>query len=74
MQKRYYAPEIGRFISPDLVAVYLPKQIIGDPVSMHSYAYAGNNPGNNIDLNGTSFWSIVGGIVGAIVGVALALE
>lgn len=73
MQKRYYAPEIGRFISADLVAVYLPKQIMGDPVSMHSYAYAGNNPSNNIDLNGTSFWSVVGGIVGALVGVALAV-
>ena len=71
MQKRYYAPEIGRFVSADLVAVYLPKEIVGDPVSMHCYAYGGNNPVNNVDLEGTSFWSIVGGIVGAIVGIAL---
>jgi RHS repeat-associated protein len=72
-KKRYYAPEIGCFMSPDPVAVFMPKRVIGSIKAFQCYAYAGNDPANIVDLSGLSFWSVFGAVVGAIVGVALVV-
>jgi RHS repeat-associated protein len=45
MRNRYYAPELGRFISPD------PTGLAG---STHPYAYAANDPVNLTDPDGLS--------------------
>ncbi len=72
-KKRYYAPEIGCFMSADPVAVFMPKRVIGSIKAFQCYAYTGNDPGNNVDLTGLSFWSVFGAVVGAIVGIALVV-
>ena len=40
VQKRYYDPEIGRFISPDSIEYINPGEIFG----LNLYAYCNNNP------------------------------
>jgi RHS repeat-associated protein len=72
MKRRYYAPEIARFLTPDPLAVYQPQKIMHRLRSLHPYAYSGNDPLNNADPEGLSFWSVVGAIVGVIAAVALA--
>jgi RHS repeat-associated protein len=71
MKRRYYAPEIGRFLTPDPIAVYQPQQVLHRPRALHPYAYVGNDPLNNADPEGLSFWSVVGAIVGVIAAVAV---
>ena len=61
MQARYYDPELGRFISPDTIV-----QSAENPQTFNRYAYAGNNPVNNVDPSGhgwfKKFWkSLVSG-------------
>jgi RHS repeat-associated protein len=73
MKRRYYAPEIGRFLTPDPLALYQPQKFASNPKALHPYAYAGNDPLNHIDPDGLSFWSVLGAVVGVIVGVALAV-
>ncbi len=48
MRARYYDPASGRFVSRDPFAGYLR-----DPISLHRYLYANNNPINFSDPNGT---------------------
>lgn len=72
MHRRYYAPEIGRFLTPDPIAIYQPKEYMAMPKALHPYIYVGNDPLNNIDSTGLSFWSVVGAIVGVIVAVVVA--
>jgi len=48
MRARYYDPGTGRFISRDPFAGHLR-----DPMSLHRYLYANNNPLNYSDPNGT---------------------
>jgi RHS repeat-associated protein len=72
MRRRYYAPELGRFLTPDPLALFKPQRVLDRPRALHPYAYTGNDPVNNADPDGLSFWSVVGAIVGVIVGVALA--
>ncbi len=72
MKRRYYAPEIARFLTPDPMAVYQPQKVMHRPRALHPYAYSGNDPLNNADPEGLSFWSVVGAIVGVIAAVALA--
>lgn len=53
LKRRYYNPEIGRFISPDI--------IIGsnqDIISTNLYSYVSNDPINNIDNNGCKLTSL----------------
>jgi hypothetical protein len=41
------------------------------PRAFHPYAYAGNDPLNNADPDGMTFWSVVGAVVGLAAGIAL---
>jgi RHS repeat-associated protein len=62
---RYYNPELGRFISADLL-ISRP----GDPQSFNRYAYSGNNPVNYTDPSGHGwFKKFFGQIFSVIVGV-----
>ena len=60
-------------MSVDPVAMFMPKKVIGSIKAFQCYAYTGNDPANNVDLSGMSFWSVFGAIVGAIVGIALVV-
>jgi RHS repeat-associated protein len=73
MQKRYYAPGIGRFLTPDPVAIYQPEKFLHNPKALHPYIYVANDPLNKTDPTGLSFWSVLGGVVGVIVGVLAAV-
>lgn len=73
MGYRWYAPETGRFITPDPLYLYRPERSDGDPVRLRLYTYVGNSPLDNVDPVGLSFWSVVGAIVGVIVGVIVAV-
>ena len=68
LQSRYYDPEVGRFISQDLVD-YVQKTDFG---GLNLYAYCGNNPVMYVDPSGKFLLSIaiiVGlAVIGAIVG------
>lgn len=48
MHARYYDPQLGRFISPDLLTDG------EDTVGLNRYAYCHNDPINHTDLEGTS--------------------
>jgi RHS repeat-associated protein len=72
MRKRYYAPEIGRFLSPDPLAIYQPTEYLHNPKALQVYAFVANDPLNRTDFTGLSFWSVVGAIVGVIAAVAVA--
>jgi RHS repeat-associated protein len=50
MRRRYYAPEIGRFLTPDPLALYRPSQSLHNPKALHPYAYVANDPLNKTDL------------------------
>lgn len=73
MKRRYYSPELGRFLTPDPLSLYQPHKFLSNPKALHPYAYAGNDPLNHVDPEGLSFWSVFGAVVGAIVGVVLAV-
>jgi RHS repeat-associated protein len=73
MGHRWYAPEIGRFITPDPLYLYRPERSDGDPVKLRLYTYVGNHPLDRVDPVGLSFWSVFGAIVGVIVGIVLAI-
>jgi RHS repeat-associated protein len=73
MRRRYYCPAIGRFLTPDLMALYQPENFIHAPAGLHLYAFVANDPMNKTDEDGLSFWSFVGSVVGVIVGVVVAL-
>ncbi len=72
MRRRYYAPEIGRFITPDPIAIYKPTAYQHNSKALHPYIYVANDPLNKSDLSGLSFWSVVGAIVGVIAAIAIA--
>ena len=69
MQRRHYDPGTACFLQPDPIAVLRPERYLTVPRAFHPYAYVGNDPMNNADPNGLSFWSVVG----AFAGVGLAL-
>lgn len=66
VQKRYYDPEIGRFIYPDSIENINPNAIFG----LNLYAYCNNNPIMNIDPTGKDWNSFWGWMVSAIIAVA----
>jgi RHS repeat-associated protein len=71
MGRRWYAPEIGRFLTPDPLYLHRPEKADGDPRPLHLYTYVGNDPLDRVDPTGLSFWSVVGAIVGVVVGIAV---
>ncbi len=73
MRKRYYAPEIGRFLTPDPLAIYQAEKFLNNPKALHPFIYVANDPLNKTDPTGLSFWSVLGGVVGVIVGVIAAV-
>jgi RHS repeat-associated protein len=73
MRRRYYSPQLGRFLTPDLMAIYQPQKFLHAPQALHLYAFVANDPLNKTDPTGLSFWSFVGAVVGAVVGVVAAL-
>jgi RHS repeat-associated protein len=72
MRRRYYAPEIGRFLTPDPLALYQPSRQLHNPRALHPYAFVANDPLNKTDLTGLSFWSVFGAIIGVIAAIAVA--
>jgi RHS repeat-associated protein len=54
LHARYYDRLIGRFISPDPV---IPT---GEAVGLNRYAYAFNDPVNNVDVDGLGLFSSIG--------------
>ncbi len=64
MNGRVYDPTLGRFLSADTVI-----QTLGSSQAINPYAYAWNDPLKYIDPSGHS---LLGDIVGAIVGAVLA--
>ena len=73
MRRRYYAPAIGRFLTPDLMALHQPERFVHHPAGLQLYAYVGNDPLNTNDPDGLTFWSIVGAVVGIVAGVVVGL-
>jgi RHS repeat-associated protein len=73
MGHRWYAPEAGRFLTPDPLYLHSPERSEGDPHKLRLYTYVGNRPLDNVDPAGLSFWSVVGAIVGVVVGVVVAV-
>jgi RHS repeat-associated protein len=49
---RYYSPEMGRWITPDLHFVEKPEEILKRPLEGNLYAYVRDNPVRWIDPNG----------------------
>jgi RHS repeat-associated protein len=49
LHARYYDAPLARFISPD------PMVPSGHNVALNGYAYAGNDPANNTDINGLQY-------------------
>ena len=66
---RYYAPEIGRFVSPDPLYLGAPSLAVSSPQLFNLYAYAANNPMVYADPSGLSLLgSVLGGLIGGLVG------
>lgn len=72
-QRRWYLAEAGRFVSPDGWYLHRPERGLDDPRRLDLYAYCAGDPVNNIDPDGASFWTVLGGIVGVVVGIAVAV-
>jgi len=49
---RYYDPVVGRFISVDPLYFEQPEKELADPQMLNLYAYARNNPVQNVDPDG----------------------
>jgi RHS repeat-associated protein len=58
-RRRYFDPEIGQFVSPDIMAVFRADELVRRPRSLHPYAYGNNSPATFIDpfgLLSMNFW------------------
>ena len=51
---RYYAPTLGRFLTPDWSAIPVPVPYaeLGSPQTLNLYSYVANNPTNTVDPEG----------------------
>ncbi len=63
---RYYNPKLGRFITPDTIV-----QSPSNPQTLNRYAYCNNNPVNNIDPSGHSWFKKFFKAIGIILGGAI---
>ncbi len=52
MKTRFYDPQIGRFISPDLYMLQHPGKVLESPIEGNLYSYARNDPVNFWDPSG----------------------
>lgn len=57
MGDRYYAPDIGRWISPDLAIGESPQRMVAAPLESNLYSYSLNNPVVHTDPSGRSVWT-----------------
>ncbi len=73
MMRRYYSPLLGRFLTPDLMAVYQGEKYVHQPAGLHLYSYVANDPLNRTDPDGLSFWSVVGAVAGVVVGIVAGI-
>jgi RHS repeat-associated protein len=78
MGARYYAPDLGRWISPDLAIGESPQGMMAAPLQSNLYAYSLNNPINFLDAAGMAakdpWYTRVGlRLAGAVEGTAKAL-
>jgi RHS repeat-associated protein len=76
-QARWYAPELGRFVSPDPLALSAPAYALTEPQLHNPYVYAINNPmvyldPSGLSLLGAALGGLVGGLVGGVVFVLTA--
>lgn len=55
LRARYYDPTIGRFLSPDPF-----DGLDAEPISLHRYLYASNDPVNRVDPSGEDDFSLGG--------------
>lgn len=65
---RWYAPSLGRFLSPDPIVVDG-----SDPFAWNAYAYCRCNPTSYIDPTGRGFWQIFAAVVATIAIIVLAV-
>ncbi|MCA1578350.1 MAG: hypothetical protein LC794_13420 [Acidobacteria bacterium] len=73
-RRRYFDPDIGQFISPDIIAVFRADELVQRPRSLHPYAYGNNSPVTFIDpfgLMSISFWE--GALLVLLVAAAVTL-
>ena len=70
LKSRYYDPVTGRFITIDDISYIDPETING----LNLYAYCGNNPVMNVDLNGNFFLTflLISIGIGAVIGGTIA--
>jgi RHS repeat-associated protein len=52
---RWYAPGVGRWISPDLLFLESPGANVGSVLESNLYSYAGNDPTNSKDPTGQQY-------------------
>jgi len=71
LNSRYYDPEVGRFISPDIISIL--DETMMEANGLNLYMYCGNNPVMRVDPNGTAWWNwlIIG--VQALAGIVACL-
>ncbi|MGD6808197.1 MAG: RHS repeat-associated core domain-containing protein [Candidatus Bathyarchaeia archaeon] len=67
---RYYYPQLGRFISPDLFILLNPEKTLRLPESLNLYVYSANNPMRLVDKEGGWWKWLLGGLVIAALAVA----
>jgi RHS repeat-associated protein len=72
MGRRCYAPEIGRFLTPDPLYLFQPERAGADVSQLALYSYVRNDPVDYIDPTGLSLWSMIGAAIGAAVGIIVA--
>ena len=72
LNSRYYDPEVGRFISPDIISIL--DETMMEANGLNLYMYCGNNPVMRVDPNGTAWYDIVAWIgLGLVIAAAIVI-